>query len=55
MNSKALSDQYLNDVDSIYKQKYLKEANVASEILVYDWSNGGETEVVVEDIERIGK
>lgn len=27
----------------------------SSEILVYDWTNGGEVELVVEDIERIGK
>lgn len=54
VNSKALTDKYLTDIDSIYKQKFLKEVNIASELLVYDWSSGGETEVVVEDIERIG-
>ncbi len=54
VNSKALTDKYLQDIDSVYKQKFLKEISLASELLVYDWSNGGETEVVVEDIERIG-
>lgn len=54
VNSKALSDKYLHDIDSVYKQKFLKEVSIASELLVYDWSAGGETEVVVEDIERIG-
>lgn len=29
--------------------------SVHSELLVYDWSKCGEVEVVVEDIERIGK
>lgn len=53
VNSKALSDKYLHDIDSVYKQKFLKEVSIASELLVYDWSAGGETEVVVEDIERI--
>lgn len=54
VNSKAITDKYLQDIDSVYKQKYLKEISIASELLVYDWSSGGETEVVVEDIERIG-
>lgn len=55
VNSKALTDKYLQDIDSLYKQKFLKEVSVASELLVYDWSGGGDAEVVVEDIERIGK
>lgn len=53
VNSKALTDKYLQDIDSVYKQKFLKEVSIASELLVYDWSTGGEAEVVVEDIERI--
>lgn len=51
--SKVFSDQYLNDMETIYKQQYLKDISQHAELLVYDWSNGGETEVVVEDIERI--
>lgn len=54
VNSKALTDKFLQDIDTVYKQKFLKEISIASELLVYDWSSGGETEVVVEDIERIG-
>lgn len=54
VNSKALTDKYLQDIDTVYKQKFLKDVSIASELLVYDWSSGGETEVVVEDIERIG-
>lgn len=27
--------------------------SVHSELLIYDWSDGGDVEVVVEDIERI--
>lgn len=53
VQSKVFSDVYLNDMESIYKQRYLKEITQHAELLVYDWTNGGETEVVVEDIERI--
>lgn len=53
--SKVISDAYLKDIDYFYKQEYLKDISVSSELLVYDWSEGGETEIVVEDIERIGR
>lgn len=52
-NSKALTDNYLQDIEKIYKQQYLKDISTHAELLIYDWSNHGETEVVVEDIERI--
>lgn len=52
-NSTAFTDKYLNDIETLYKQRYLKEIAQHAELLVYDWSNGGEAEVVVEDIERI--
>lgn len=51
--SSVFTEQYLTDMEVIYKQRYLKEITQHAELLVYDWSNGGETEVVVEDIERI--
>ncbi|XP_058118619.1 NADH dehydrogenase [ubiquinone] 1 alpha subcomplex subunit 10, mitochondrial [Anopheles ziemanni] len=53
VGSKALTDQYLKDIETIYKQQYLKEISTHAELLIYDWSDYGETEVVVEDIERI--
>lgn len=53
VNSPALTDQYLQDIEHIYKQQYLKDISTHAELLVYDWSDYGETEVVVEDIERI--
>jgi len=37
----------------LLKKDYLKEASVHSQVLMYDWSEGGDTEVVVEDIERL--
>lgn len=53
VNSKVFTEKYLSDQEAIYKQEYLKDISTHAELLVYDWSNGGETEVVVEDIERI--
>ncbi|XP_055382561.1 NADH dehydrogenase [ubiquinone] 1 alpha subcomplex subunit 10, mitochondrial [Condylostylus longicornis] len=53
VNSKVFTDEFLKDMELNYKLNHLKEISVHAELLVYDWSNGGETEVVVEDIERI--
>ncbi|KAM7356306.1 NADH dehydrogenase [ubiquinone] 1 alpha subcomplex subunit 10, mitochondrial-like [Cochliomyia hominivorax] len=53
VNSKVYTDSYLGDIENIYKQQYLKDISTHAEILIYDWSGGGETEVVVEDIELI--
>ncbi|ALC47400.1 ND42 [Drosophila busckii] len=52
-NSKVFSEAYLRDLDMLYKQHYLKDIATHAELLIYDWTAGGETEVVVEDIERI--
>ncbi|TDG52277.1 hypothetical protein AWZ03_001107 [Drosophila navojoa] len=53
VKSKVFTDAYLTDLEVIYKQQYLKDISGHAELLIYDWSAGGETEVVVEDIERI--
>jgi len=53
VNSKVLTPQYLQTLEDLYKKKYLQEAGVHAELLIYDWSKYGEPEVVVEDIERI--
>lgn len=53
VNSKVLTDDYLKTMETIYKQHYLKDISNHAELLIYDWSNYGEAEVVVEDIERI--
>lgn len=52
-NSKALSEKYLQDIEDNYKTKYLPEISNHAELLIYDWSDGGDVDVVVEDIERI--
>jgi len=39
--------------EDLMKKQYIKEAAERSRVLMYDWSEGGDTEVVVEDIERL--
>jgi len=46
-------NKYLNTIEEVYKHNFLKKISEHCELLVYDWSNGGEAELVVEDIERI--
>ncbi|CAH1105368.1 unnamed protein product [Psylliodes chrysocephalus] len=52
-DSKALTPQYLSVMEKHYKQNYLKELSKHSELLVYDWTDAGDVEIVIEDIERI--
>lgn len=42
-------------MEESYKVDLLKNLEPHAELLVYDWSNGGDIELVVEDIEKIGK
>lgn len=44
---------YLNTWSDLNKKDYLKEASLSSQVLVYDWSEGGDAEIVVEDIEAL--
>ncbi|XP_067005754.1 NADH dehydrogenase [ubiquinone] 1 alpha subcomplex subunit 10, mitochondrial [Anabrus simplex] len=53
VNSKVFTPQYLTTMEEVYKQHYLKDISSHAELLVYDWSEKGDVEVVVEDIERI--
>ncbi|XP_005175406.2 NADH dehydrogenase [ubiquinone] 1 alpha subcomplex subunit 10, mitochondrial [Musca domestica] len=53
VKSPVFTDAYLKDMENTYKQQYLKDIATHAELLIYDWTAGGETEVVVEDIERI--
>jgi len=53
VNSQAMNPNYLQALEYAYKHEYLKQIGTHSELLIYDWSNGGDVEVVVEDIERI--
>ena len=51
--SEVLTPDYLKKMEDLYKLDFLKKQSVHSELLVYDWSDKGDVEVVVEDIERI--
>ncbi|XP_068250731.1 NADH dehydrogenase [ubiquinone] 1 alpha subcomplex subunit 10, mitochondrial [Palaemon carinicauda] len=53
INSSVLSAEFLSQMELQYKQKFLREMNNHAQILVYDWSEEGDPEVVVEDIERV--
>lgn len=52
-SSKALTCEYLTEIERQYKNSYLRDIATHAELLVYDWTGGGEVEVVVEDIERL--
>ncbi|KAL0861288.1 hypothetical protein ABMA27_008849 [Loxostege sticticalis] len=52
-SGKALTPKFLMEMEKQYKSKYLRDISTHAELLVYDWSGGGEVEVVVEDIERL--
>lgn len=53
VKSKVFTDEYLGNMENVYKHQYLKDISQHAELLVYDWTEPGETEVIVEDIERI--
>jgi len=44
--------QYLTNIYDEYKKNWLRDMQEYSRVLVYDWSEGGDTEVVIEDIEN---
>lgn len=44
---------YLQSLENTYKKDILKDISSHSEVLIYDWSKGGDSEIVVEDIERV--
>jgi NADH dehydrogenase (ubiquinone) 1 alpha subcomplex subunit 10 len=50
---KTLTKEFLETMEDAHKLQYLKDIEEHSELLIYDWSEGGDPEVVVEDIERI--
>uniref|UniRef100_A0A4D5R9V1 NADH dehydrogenase [ubiquinone] 1 alpha subcomplex subunit 10, mitochondrial n=1 Tax=Scolopendra viridis TaxID=118503 RepID=A0A4D5R9V1_SCOVI len=52
VNSKVLTKEYLTCLENEYR-KYLNYISEHAELLVYDWSNFGDIEVVAEDIERL--
>ncbi|XP_072948028.1 NADH dehydrogenase [ubiquinone] 1 alpha subcomplex subunit 10, mitochondrial [Epargyreus clarus] len=53
VQGKALTKEFLTEMERQYKNKYLRDISTHAELLVYDWTGGGDVEVVVEDIERL--
>uniref|UniRef100_A0A1E1X7V4 NADH dehydrogenase [ubiquinone] 1 alpha subcomplex subunit 10, mitochondrial n=1 Tax=Amblyomma aureolatum TaxID=187763 RepID=A0A1E1X7V4_9ACAR len=53
VNSKVLTKAYLDEIESLYKHNYLRSVRKETELLMYDWSHFGDTEMVLDDIERI--
>lgn len=51
--SKFYTPEVLGTLEDLYKKDYLKKISKHAEVLIYDWSEEGEAEVVVEDICRI--
>uniref|UniRef100_A0A4Y7M3H7 NADH dehydrogenase [ubiquinone] 1 alpha subcomplex subunit 10, mitochondrial n=1 Tax=Daphnia dolichocephala TaxID=2282166 RepID=A0A4Y7M3H7_9CRUS len=52
-DSKVATPEYLQVLIDSYKKDYLKDISTHAEVLVYDWRKPADTEIVVEDIERI--
>lgn len=53
VESQAFCDRYLQSMDYFYKQCYLKKLQSHTPILVYDWSEGGDTEILLDDVEAV--
>lgn len=45
--------QYLTSIQTDFKRNFLQSEQDKCHVLMYDWSEPGDTEVVVEDIERL--
>jgi len=45
--------EVLTHMETVYKQQFLKQIGNHAEMLIYNWGESGDAEVVVEDIERI--
>lgn len=53
VKSKVLTKAYLDEIESLYKKNYLRSVRKETELLMYDWSHFGDTEMVLDDIEHI--
>lgn len=48
IGGKALTIPFLTEMERQYKNKYLRDISSHAELLVYDWTGGGEIEVVCQ-------
>ncbi|XP_075211912.1 NADH dehydrogenase (ubiquinone) subunit ND-42 [Lycorma delicatula] len=53
INGKALTTSYLQALEDNYKKKFLPDIEKHAELLIYDWTEPGDMEMVVEDVEAI--
>lgn len=52
-DSKVSTPAYLQSIEDSYKKSFLKDMSDHAEVLVYDWTTACDSEIVVEDIERL--
>lgn len=50
---KTFNKDFLEKLDNNYKHQFLQTISEHAEVLIYDWNTPGESEIIVEDIERI--
>lgn len=53
VNSKVLTTKYLEDIENTYKLDYLKQISIHSHVLIYDWTQEGDIDTIVQDIELL--
>ncbi|XP_034933991.1 NADH dehydrogenase [ubiquinone] 1 alpha subcomplex subunit 10, mitochondrial [Chelonus insularis] len=53
VNSKALTIEYLSNIERYYKDNYLPTISNHAHTLVYDWTNEGDMIFIVDDIEQL--
>lgn len=53
VNSPVLTDDFLERIDKVYKEKFLPSMKDHSEILTYDVSNLPDLEIIIEDLEEL--
>lgn len=53
VNSKVLNMDYLRYIDHFYKETYLREIAKSSHVLMYNWEDEADMDVVFEDIEKL--
>ncbi|XP_065200303.1 NADH dehydrogenase [ubiquinone] 1 alpha subcomplex subunit 10, mitochondrial [Planococcus citri] len=53
VNSKALTPEFLQSLEKISKEKYLREADVPGSVLMADFSEEEDVDNIIEDIENI--
>ncbi|KAL0129498.1 hypothetical protein PUN28_001636 [Cardiocondyla obscurior] len=53
VNSKVFTSEYLQDIETFYKLDYLKNITEHSHVLIYDWTNEGNVDYMIEDIEEL--